>query len=39
MFEMSNTVLLMAAKFSEGVCFHIAAAEENRVSEQITNLQ
>ena len=29
MFEMSNTVLLMAAKFSEGVCFHIATAEEN----------
>lgn len=29
MFEMSNTVLLMAVKFSEGVCFHIAAAEEN----------
>lgn len=29
MLEMSNTVLLMAAKFSESVCFHIAAAEEN----------
>lgn len=29
MYQVSNTVLLMAAKFSEGVCFHIAAAEEN----------
>ena len=29
MFEMLNTVLLMADKFSESVCFHIAAAKEN----------